>query len=121
MLTASELTAMRSTLDASLPDSAIIKTPTWVSDGGGGGTTTYTASGTVDCRVTPGAGVAGVGEVVRGNRLDPDVDALFTFPYDTAIDANDVIELSGRTFSVKAVAEPRSWSVSLRVDVKEVT
>ena len=117
MLTASELTAMRSTLDASLPDSAVIKTRAWVSDGGGGGTTTYVAAGTVDCRVVP---AAAAGERIEGDRIHPDTEYVFTFPYDTAVESDAVLTVDSRTFSVVAVRSPRSWPISLRVEAKEV-
>ena len=118
MLTASELTAMRSTLDASLPDSAIIQDRAWLSDGGGGGSTTYVASGTIACRIAP---AAMAGERIEGDRIHPDTEYVFTFPYDAAVEDDSVISLDSRTYSVVALRAPRSWPVSLRVEAKEVT
>lgn len=118
MLTASDLASMRETIEDSLPDTAVIKSRAWVSDGGGGGTTTYTPSGTVECRITP-ASVSP--EAVKGERLHPDTEYVLTFPYDTAIATDSIIALDGRDYSVTAKREPRSWAVSLRVEAKEVS
>ena len=109
---------MRATLDASLPDSAVIKTRAWVSDGGGGGTTTYVASGTIACRIAP---VAAAGERVQGEKIHPDTEYVLTFPYDTAVADDSLITLGSRDYSVTSLREPRSWPVSMRVEAKEVT
>lgn len=117
MLSATDLASARAALEESLPDTAIIKNPSWVSDGGGGGTTTFTASGTVPCRIMPVSG----NERVEGARLNADTEYLVTAPYDAAVDKDSVLEIDSRVFSVTAVGEPRSWAVSLRVEAKEVT
>lgn len=116
MLTAADLVSMRETLEDSLPDLAVIKTPSRVSDGGGGDTTTFTVSGTVPCRIMPVSG----NERVEGARLNADTEYLVTAPYDAAVDTDSVLEIDSRVFSVTAVGEPRSWAVSLRVEVKEI-
>ena len=121
LLSAAQLASMRDTAAQALPGTAVIQTSAWVSDGGGAGTTTLTASGTVACRVSPGAGVAGVGERVIGARIDPDTDVSFTFEYGTAVNTDSVIEYEGRLFSVKDVSEPRSWAVTCQADAKEIT
>ena len=108
---------MRDTLEDSLVDTAIIKSSAWVSDGGGGGTTTYTASGTVECRVAP---LTMTGEMVEGDRLQSDTEYIFTFAWDTAITDESLITHSGRNFTVTALRAPRTWEVSRRVEAKEV-
>ena len=108
---------MRDTLEASLPGTAVVKSRSWVSDGGGGGTTTYTASGTVDCRIAP----LMAGEAVEGERIDSDSEYVFTFPYDTAVEGDSVITYDSRDFTVTGMREPRSWEISRRVEAKELT
>lgn len=117
MLTAADLASMRETLEDSLPDMAVINTPARVSDGGGGGTTTFTASGTVPCRIMPVSG----NERIEGARLNADTEYLVTTTYDAAIEADSVLEIDSRTFSVTSVGEPRSWAISLKVEAKEIT
>lgn len=117
MLTAAELDEMRETLEDSLPDTAVIQTSGWVSDGGGGGTTSWTAAGTVPCRVAPLSGE----ERVEGARVDPDAQYVFTFPWDASVTTDSQVVCSGGTFAVTAAREPRSWELSRRVEAKEIT
>lgn len=116
MLTDSELEAMRATVVESLPDSAVIQTSGWVSDGGGGGTTGWTNAGTVACRIAPSAG-ADEGET--GERITATGRFVFTFPAETAVTTNSRIIHSGGTFNVENVRS-RSWNTATRVEaVKE--
>jgi hypothetical protein len=117
MLTASELTAMRSTVVDSLGGSAIVKTRSWASDGGGGGTTTYTASGTIACRVAPANPDA---EAERGDRLQPETEYIFTFAYDAGLTLESLITYAGSNYAVTALRAPRTWELSRRVEAKEV-
>jgi hypothetical protein len=117
MLTAADLASMRETIEDSLPDVAVIKTRSWVSDGGGGGTTTYTAAGTVECRVAP----ISAAEKYQGERIHPDTEYVFTFPYDAAIPGDAVITVGSINYTVTGQRSPRSWEISRRVEAKEVT
>lgn len=114
MLTADELAGMRETLNDSLPGTAIVQTATWVSDGGGGGTTSWVAAGTYDCRVTPTGGF----EQDQGDRVQPETEFIFTLPANTAINEDAQIVYSGGTYDVIAMPQPRSFEVSRRVQVK---
>lgn len=116
MLTANELADMRDDLEDSLPDTAVIKSPAWVSDGRGGGTTTFTAAGTVVCRVAPIPG----NEKLEGARVHPDSEYLFTLPFDAVLDSESVLSWNGGDFSVTAAPEPRSWALCRPVEAKEV-
>ena len=116
MLTDADLNSARDAANDFLPDMAVIQTPAWVSDGGGGGSTILTASGTVACRVMPVTG----NERLEGARLNPDTEYLITAPHDAPITLASVLEIASRQFSVTAVGEPRSWAVSLKVEAKEV-
>jgi hypothetical protein len=119
VITAAELAEMRDDLEDSLPDLAVIQTRGFLSDGGGGGTTTWTVAGTVSCRVTP-VSSSGEGEAVRGGRVHPDTEYVFTFPYDTAITDTHQVVHAGGTFTATAVRAPKSWEISRRVEMKEV-
>ena len=116
MLSASDLASARAALEESLPDLAVIKNPSWTSDGRGGGTTTFTAAGTVACRITPLTG----DDRVEGERLAADSESLVTVPFDATVDSDSVLEIESRLFSVTNLREPRSWAVSQRIEVKEI-
>lgn len=119
MLTADELASMRDTLNDSLPDTAILQTRAWVSDGGGGGTTSWTASGTFDCRITP-TGIGQGAEQELGNKIHPETEFIVTLPASVSVDNDQQIAIGGGTFTVTEVNEPRSWEISTRVQVKEI-
>jgi hypothetical protein len=108
---------MRSTVAESLPGTAIIRSRGWVSDGGGGGTTTYTASGTIDCRVAPANPEA---EAAQGDRLQPDTEYIFTFAYDAGLNLESLITYDGKNYAVTSLRAPRTWELSRRVEAKEV-
>ena len=114
MLTDDELASMRSTLNDSLPGTAIVQTSSWVSDGGGGGTTSWVAAGTYECRVTPTGGL----EQDRGDRVQPESEFIFTLPANTAVNEDAQIVYSGGTYDVVAIPHPRSYEISRRVQVK---
>ena len=117
MLSASDLASARAALEESLPDIAIIKNPSWVSDGRGGGTTTFTAAGTVPCRISPLTG----DERVEGERISTDSESMVTAPFDAAVESDSVLDIQSRLFAVTSVREPRSWAVSRRIEMKEIT
>lgn len=116
MLTESELASMRAHLDLSLAGTAVISTAAWVSDGGGGGTTTYTPAGTVDCRIAP----APSAEAVTGARLQPDTEVMITVPRGTTIDHDARVTHDGVTYAVTALRAPRTWEISRRVEAKVI-
>ena len=119
MLTDAELARMQATANSYLPDTAIIQNRTRSSDGGGGYTETYTASGTVPCRVGPiGLGRTGA-EDRAGDRISAEADFMVTLPVGTTVDTDDRIVVGPSTFNVVAVRD-RSWPTSLRAEVTEV-
>ena len=70
LLSDADLAGMRATAAETRRGTAIIQREVRVSDGGGGGTTSWVPVGTVNCRVAPIAS-AGEGEHVEGERLQP--------------------------------------------------
>lgn len=118
MITADQLDEMRATLEESLVDTAVIQTSSWTSDGMGGGTSTWTAAGTVACRIAPS--LAGEGEVVDGSRVQPDYEYVVTLPAETSISEDMRLVVEGSTYSIVSLRVPRSMAISCRVNVKEV-
>ena len=116
MLTADELASMRETLNDSLPGTAIVQTRSFVSDGGGGGTTSWVAAGTFDCRISPTGGV----EDDLGDKVHPETEYILTLPATASIDNDAQVVTGGGTFAVVEVAEPRSWEISTRAQLKEI-
>lgn len=116
LLGAADIEGMRATAAQALDGTAIVQTQAFVSDGGGGGTTAWTAAGTVDCRVAPLSGE----EQVRGERLHPDSEVIVTLPAETSIDHNARVVYAGGTFAVTRVKE-RSEEITRRVEAKRIT
>lgn len=119
MLATTDLTAMKATLDASLPDTATVYRLTRTSDGAGGYTEAWTATGSaVACRISP-AGTGAEREVAA--RLAAVAPWVLTLPAATDVTAKDKMVAGGRTFQVLAVLAARSWEISRRVICQEVT
>jgi hypothetical protein len=119
VLTEPELERLRSAANLTLPGTAVIRSETWASDGGGGGSMSYTASGTVDCRIAPVGRQTGEGEI--GERMSPDAQWIVTLPANTTIDLQDQIVTGGGTFSVLAIRAPRSYEMTRRVEVDQLS
>lgn len=116
MLTAGELSRMRTTAGSALPDSCVIQSQAWASDGGGGGSLTWTTGGTVNCRVAPVGGM-GASEDNYGDRISADAEFIITLPTTAAVTTDSRIIHTGGTFNVEAVRD-RSYEVTQRVEVK---
>ena len=117
MLTPADLASLRAVTAEALPGTAILQTQAWTSDGGGGGTTAWTASGTVACRLAPVIG-PGMREEQVGGRIQADTQFIVTLPADTSVTTNSRILTAGGTFNVEAIRE-RSWNVTTRVECKK--
>lgn len=120
MLTADELAGMRSTMVQSLTDTAIVQTAVEVSDGGGGITTSWVNSGTYDFRIAPVAS-SGDGEGVEGGRVHPDTEYVGTLPNDAVVTSNSRLLFNGGTYPVTSLRSPRSWELSRRIELKQLT
>ena len=116
LLTAADITAMRTTLNQSLGGTAVIQSRSYTSDSGGGGTLTWTNSGTVSARISP----LTASEEVTGSRLAPEANWIVTLPANTSITEDSRIVMAGTTYEVEAIRGPRTWEVSRRVEVSEV-
>ena len=117
MLSAADMTAMKATLDASLPDTVTVYRVTRTSDGAGGFSDAWTAAGSaVACRISP----AGTGrELAIAHRLEAAAPWVLTLPAVTDVTTKDQLRTSSRTFEVVAVLAARSWEISRRVICEE--
>lgn len=111
---------MRATAATTFDSTAILLAEEYVSDGGGGGTTSWTASGTVPCHLSP-ITLRGEREPVTGDRVSPDADWILTLPAETAIEYDSRVLVGAATFEVIALRAPRTWELTRRVELNEVT
>lgn len=116
-LTQDELEAMREHAEITMPDSAVIERPSWVSDGGGGGTASFLAVGTVPCRINPMVPPENA-EVVAGNRLESNVRHVVSLPAGTEVRLTDRLSIGNVKYSVSAIRGPRSFEITRRVEVR---
>lgn len=118
MLTADELGSMRSTISASLPDTAAVRRMTVISDGAGGEAVTEATVAIVPCRLAPGGGGQ---EGVVGERMAAAASWSITFPADTDVTPRDRVVIGSRTFEVQAGVGARTWETGRRVLAVETT
>lgn len=122
MLTSAELTGMRDAVEASLPGTAIIQTRVFHSDGGGGGTTTWTAVGTVSCRLSPMSGMTSFdSEGMTAGRITQQAKWLLTLPQSSTVTTDSRVKINAGTYEVLALHEPRSWDLCRRAELSEMT
>lgn len=118
MLSTDELDAMRSTLEASLPDTAEVKRRTLTSDGAGGFTEGWQDRGTaVACRVAPTGWVPE--ERVIAERMAAKSTWTITLPALTDVGPADRLLVGSRVFEVAGVLA-RSGEISRRCVCSEV-
>jgi len=115
MLTDSDLAGCRSTAGAALPDTAIIQNATSVSDGGGGGSVTWTSAGTLACRIAPMASA----EKETGDRISAYTERIVTLPYNAPVTTNSRLLIGGGTLNISAVSERGAWPLTTRVECKK--
>ena len=116
MLSDAELTSMRAVAATALPGTAIIRSSAYSSDGGGGGSYGWTASGTVDCRIAPIRG----DEREIAERISADADYIVTLPFNAGVTTDSQLVIGGGTYNVAAIRD-RSWNVTTRVEVTKET
>jgi head-tail adaptor len=116
LLPTAEITAMRATAEQTMDGTAVIQTLSTVSDGGGGDTSTWTASGTVACHLSPITG----DESVHGGRISPDANWVTTLPALTSITRAARVVIAGSTYEVVGLRAPRTWELTRRAELKEL-
>jgi len=116
-LSARELADMRGAVSSHLPGTAVIQAATRTSDGQGGETWTYTASGTVDGRLSPD--MPG-GENPVGGRVAEIGNWILTVPFHTTVDEDDRVVYDSVTYEVSEVLTRVPWELGRRVRLTEV-
>lgn len=106
-LTDQELTEIRAEVEKVLPDTCTIQTETLTSDGGGGGTVSWTDAATsVACKLV--AKTAGVADL-EGGRINYHTDWLVRLPYDQSVAVGQRIVIGGDNYEVMSVEDDHSW------------
>jgi hypothetical protein len=101
-------TVMRGLQWLALSDTAIVQSPTAVSDSGGGATTTWNPAGTFACRIDV-LGAGGREGRVTGGQIDERSTHVVTVPLGSTVSASDRVAITGRgTFEVTAVRQVTS-------------
>lgn len=108
---------MQATATAALPDLGTVARGTIARDGYGHGSATWTALGTVACRVAPLA-ASGIEREIAG-RLGTDASWVITLPASTTINHRDQVWSGGRVFEVQSIVN-RSEEITQRVIAAEV-
>lgn len=122
MLSAGELTAMRATVDATLPDTCVVLRRTDAPDGAGGWVPTFATVASLPCRVRPTGQITPT-EQVAAARLQGRMPFTVTLPVAGADgvatevrETDQIRRLSDATaLEVIGVNTPASWPLSVRV------
>lgn len=114
-----ELTSIRSAVANLLPHSAIIYDYTEASDGQGGYTMSWVATGTADCRISAKSGNT---RAVAGQNTEPFGAFTLTLPHGTNIYVGDRVIIDTVQYLVTFVDDIKAWEAAVRADVDfEVT
>lgn len=117
MLSATDLTFLRSQQTSALPDTCTISRKTLTSDGAGGYTESWaTVGSSVACRLA----VERTAEMVLADRIVHEGGFVITLPYGADVTPKDRIVVGARTFEVTGYASG-SWQTAMRVNCAEVT
>lgn len=118
MLTQPELTQMRMTAEAALPDRGRIQRRTLAPDGYGNQTETWNAITWVNCRIredktkTVEREQAGVMTAIG--------DFNLTVPWNTVIDSKDRIVINGTTYEIVKPVTDTSWRITRQLRAQKV-
>ena len=118
MLSTSDLAAMRTTLEVSLPESVGIGRRSQASDGAGGYTDTWSTVASVAGRVSPGGLTPQ--ERAIAERLVGVQTWTITLPALTDVRAADRLIVGSRTLEVVGVLAPRSYELCTRCVCVEI-
>ena len=115
-----EVTAMRTTTAAALPDTCTISRDTPTADELGGETSVWApVAVNVPCRYAPDQ--IADGERERGGRIASTNGWRFTFAQGTDVRPPDQLVVGTRTFEVVSVDARRSWELATVVRCIEIT
>lgn len=115
-----DLARMRADMTHMLPDSAVIQTKSLTSDGAGGWTESWTAAGTVACRLDPiGRSTSSQIMETLGRESLTGIYQL-TVPYDAPIAPDGQAVINSTTYQFVRLDDAHSWRVSRRAIVEIV-
>lgn len=118
MFTAAELTEMRATATAALPDTCDIQTKSLTSDGQGGYSESHTTSASnVACRVK--ADNIKVAEIIAQDGVKLQQTYTVTFAHDRTVNKTDRIVWNSKTLEVITSLD-NSWQIHKRVSCVEI-
>ena len=117
-INAAQLAYMRDQLLDTLPDTGTVLSVTRTSDGQGGYTQTWAGSTTYDCRLD----YVSATKLQAGGGYIPFETVVLTLPYNAVITTANRFATEDHQYSVKAVkGTDRSWNISVRAELEEVT
>jgi len=114
-LDAGDIALMRDVVETTLAGTAVIQRSTGTTDGMGGSTRTYAASGTVSARIDPVTLRQG-GERQQGGRAIGESNWVVVMPQGTDVQRTDRIVISGGTFEVAEIRTPQTWELLTRAE-----
>lgn len=117
MLSAAELTALRSTLTASLPGTVNVERVSLTSDGMGGSTESWAVVVGAAARVSPS--ISGEDRIVGGKDVS-EAPWTVTLPQGTDVSVRDRIVAGSVTYEVVATSGTRSFDTCVRCACVEV-
>jgi head-tail adaptor len=117
MLTDDELTAMRATQEAALPETIYVQRLTRTPDGAGGWSEAWTTVATIKGRLAEEAWKDAEQEVA--GRYGALYKVIVTLPSDTELTESDRLQCNGTQYQVIGIAR-RSSKTALRVSCVEV-
>jgi head-tail adaptor len=116
LLSDSDLTWMRDTLELTMPGTCYILSGTNTSDGQGGFSTSWGTVGTSICRLD----IKGGKEMQAGGGYIPFTQVILTLPYDTVITTKNQVKFDDDTYNVVTVYDDRSWHATTRCMLERV-
>jgi hypothetical protein len=114
MIPADELTAMQATIATLLPDSCSILTPTIVSNGSGGTTTTW-GTATASCRLDMLSG----NESLSAGAIQSFQRGVMTLPTSATVTPTCKLVHGGITYNVISCDPDKSWPTCKRAIVEK--
>ncbi len=120
MISSRQLARMRADVLRMLPDTGTILGATYVSDGEGGGSVSYSpvTGGTVPYRLDPMNSRQSVEEVAGREALISEF--ILTTPYDTPLAADRRFATASFVYEIRALMDDHSWRVSRRARVARI-
>jgi head-tail adaptor len=112
-----QIITMRAELEKLLPDPCIILTAGSATPNGAGEVSeTWTASGTVNCRLDPIKGRT----AIAGGAVDPYQRMQLTLPYNAGVTTANRVQIGGVDYNVVGILFGNSWALDLRAEVERL-